>query len=119
MQLQRRKSIIKFSITLVISCVSLVLISSTVLAVSKNSILIAAKIVDASVTARVSSRLMLSAYSDSKSTDVATRLGKVTLTGTADTIAFRQLASWIARSTSGVTAVDNQLIVRPPIATVL
>ena len=118
MRLQQKKSIIKFSITLVVSCVSLVLISTIVLAVSKNSTFIAVKIVDASVTARVSSRLMLSAYSDSKSTDVATQLGKVTLTGTADTLAFRQLASWIARSTSGVTAVDNQLIVRPHTATV-
>ncbi len=74
---------------------------------------------DARVTARVRSRLMWSAYADSKSTDVITQLGKVTLTGTADTAAFRQLASWIARSTDGVIAVDNQLIVKPPIAVVL
>ncbi len=93
--------------------------STIVLGVSNNRIFLAGKVVDASVTVRVRSKLMWSAYANSKSTDVVTQLGKVTLTGTADTAAFRQLASWIATSTSGVIAVDNQLIVRPPIAIVL
>lgn len=43
--------------------------------------------------------------------------GVVTLSGTADTTADKALAEQIARSTSGVGTVVNQIVVREPVAT--
>ena len=51
------------------------------------------------------------------STDVDTRMGKVTSTGSADTAAAKELAGSLAKNTSGVVAVDSQLTVRASSAT--
>ncbi len=69
---------------------------------------------DASITAAVKSKLVWSKYTDGLATDVDTRRGKVTLTGSADTGAAKDLAGQLAMNTRGVSSVDNQLVVKQP-----
>lgn len=67
---------------------------------------------DASITAAVKSKLLWSRYADGLATDVDTRSGRVTLKGTADSGAARDLAGRLAANTRGVVSVNNQLVVR-------
>lgn len=67
---------------------------------------------DASITASVKSKLMWSRYADGLTTDVDTKNGKVTLTGTADSDAEKELAKSLALNTKGVASVDNRLVVK-------
>jgi osmotically-inducible protein OsmY len=71
---------------------------------------------DASITTRVKSKLMWSKYTDGLTTDVDTRNGKVSLIGNADSGAAKDLAGRLAMNTRGVVSVDNQLIVKSPVA---
>lgn len=66
---------------------------------------------DAGITTAVKSKLLWSKHAEGLTTDVDTRSGKVTLTGTADSEAARDLAGRLARNTRGVVAVDNKLVV--------
>ncbi len=66
---------------------------------------------DATITAAVKSKLMWSRYADGLTTDVDTKMGKVTLTGTADSAAEKDLAKRLALNTRGVVSVDNHLVV--------
>lgn len=66
---------------------------------------------DATITASVKSKLMWSKYTDGLSTEVDTKQGKVTLQGSADSGAARDLAGRLAMNTRGVASVDNQLVV--------
>jgi hyperosmotically inducible periplasmic protein len=66
---------------------------------------------DASITAAVKSKLLWSRYADGSTTQVETKAGKVTLTGTADSAAAKELAKTLAINTHGVLAVDNKLVV--------
>jgi hyperosmotically inducible protein len=75
------------------------------------------RIDDATVTAKVKAKLLWRTYGDGMSTNVDTRMGRVTLTGAADTAAAKELAGSLAKNTSGVVAVDNQLTVRASSAT--
>lgn len=74
---------------------------------------------DATVTSAVKSKLLWSKHTAGLSTDVDTRRGKVTLKGTADSGAARDLAGRLALNTRGVVAVDNQLTVNGMKATVI
>ncbi len=76
------------------------------------------KIDDASITAEVKSKLIWSKHVDGSDTNVDTNLGKVTLRGTADSAEAKALAGRLAMNTRGVSAVDNQLVVRGAKATV-
>ncbi|HEX2585690.1 MAG TPA: BON domain-containing protein [Steroidobacteraceae bacterium] len=67
---------------------------------------------DASITAAVKSKLLWGKDTNGLSTMVDTKNGKVTLQGTADNLSSKQLASRMAMNTRGVTAVDNQLVVK-------
>jgi osmotically-inducible protein OsmY len=67
---------------------------------------------DANITAAVKSKLLWSKYADGLTTDVDTKYGKVTLTGTADTASEKELAQTLAMNTKGVVAVDNKLVVK-------
>ena len=67
---------------------------------------------DASITAAVKSKLTWSKDTNGLSTDVDTKDGKVTLQGTADTQRAKETAKRLAMNTRGVTAVDNQLVVK-------
>lgn len=66
---------------------------------------------DVTVTALVKSKLLWSRYTDGLAIEVETRSGKVTLNGTADSVAAKQLAGRLAMNTRGVMAVDNRLFV--------
>ena len=78
---------------------------------------------DATITAKVKSKLLWSTYTDGMTTEVDTKLGKVTLKGTADSSSAKDLAGSLAKNTAGVVAVDNKLTVKnakptEPVATV-
>jgi hyperosmotically inducible protein len=73
---------------------------------------------DATITSKVKSKLMWSRHTDGLATDVDTNAGKVTLTGTADTGAAKELAGRLAMNTRGVVSVDNDLVVENPKPTV-
>lgn len=64
---------------------------------------------DASITAAVKSKLVWSKNTDGMTTNVDTKHGRVTLRGTAQSAAERDLAGRLALNTRGVNAVDNQL----------
>lgn len=66
---------------------------------------------DATITARVKSKLMWNGATDGLEIDVDTNNGRVKLTGTADTDAAKAIATRLAANTSGVRSVDNQLMV--------
>jgi hyperosmotically inducible protein len=66
---------------------------------------------DATITAAVKSKLMWSRHTDGFTTNVETKSGKVTLTGTADSAADKDTAGHLAMHTRGVIAVDNRLVV--------
>lgn len=67
---------------------------------------------DANITAAIKSKLLWSKHADGLSADVDTRSGKVTLIGSADTGAAKELAGRLAMNTRGVVAVDNQLRIK-------
>lgn len=67
---------------------------------------------DATITAAVKSKLAWSRHADALSTEVDTERGKVTLTGSADSGAEKELAGRLASNTRGVHAVDNRINVR-------
>src|SRR5688572_15035592 len=67
---------------------------------------------DASITAAVKSKLVWSKHTDGLATDVDTNRGKVTLTGSADSGASKDLATRLALNTRGVSSVDNKLVVK-------
>ena len=73
---------------------------------------------DSSITTAIKSKLLWSKHADGLSTNVDTKLGKVTLTGTADTTLARDFAGSIAMNTRGVAAVDNKLQIKPAKPTV-
>lgn len=66
---------------------------------------------DATITARVKSKLLWNTATDGLEIDVDTAGGRVTLSGTADTDEAKMIASRLAANTSGVRAVDNNLVV--------
>ena len=67
---------------------------------------------DSSITTAIKSKLLWSKHADGLSTNVDTKLGKVTLTGTADTILARDYAGSMAMNTRGVAEVDNKLVIK-------
>lgn len=66
---------------------------------------------DASITAAVKSKLLWSKHAQGLSANVETNYGKVTLHGTANSAAARDLAGVLAMNTPGVVSVDNKLLV--------
>ncbi len=66
---------------------------------------------DATITAAIKSKLTWSKYTDGLDTNVDTKSGKVTLSGTADSAAAKNLAGSLAMNTRGVESVNNQLVV--------
>lgn len=66
---------------------------------------------DASITAAVKSKLLWGRHTSGLAANVDTNRGKVTLQGTADSAAARDLAGRMALNTRGVESVDNHLVV--------
>src|SRR4249919_448429 len=69
---------------------------------------------DATITSAVKSKLVWSKNTEGLATNVDTKRGKVSLMGTADSKATKDLAGRLAMDTRGVVAVDNQLVVSTP-----
>lgn len=67
---------------------------------------------DATITSQVKSKLVWSKNTEGLATNVTTKRGKVSLVGTADSAAAKDLASRLAMNTPGVVGVDNQLVVK-------
>ena len=68
---------------------------------------------DASITAAIKSKLIWSKNTEGQDTEVTTSAGKVTLKGTAETAAAKELVGRMALNTRGVLSVSNQLVVTP------
>lgn len=66
---------------------------------------------DASITAAVKSKLLWSKHAQGLSANVETQSGKVTLLGTANSAAAKEMAGLLATNTHGVEAVKNKLVV--------
>lgn len=66
---------------------------------------------DTTITAAVKSKLAWSKYASAMTTTVDTKNGIVTLLGTADTEASKDLVGRLARNTRGVVGVNNKLTV--------
>ncbi len=64
---------------------------------------------DATITVAVKSKLLWSKHTNGLNTTVETKSGRVTLTGTADSQAARDLAGRLASNTRGVVSVRNLL----------
>lgn len=69
---------------------------------------------DASISSKVKSKLLWNDHTDGLDINVNTLFGRVTLKGTADSAASRDLAARIAANTEGVAAVENLLVIGPP-----
>lgn len=70
-------------------------------------------VTDATITAKVKSKLASSAETSALNINVDTNAGVVTLTGTAQTQAEKAEAEQLARNTEGVTRVVNNITVIP------
>jgi osmotically-inducible protein OsmY len=68
---------------------------------------------DATITATVKSKLLWSKHADGLTMNVDTNRGHVTLKGTADSGAAKDIAGRLASDSRGVVSVDNQLVVAP------
>jgi hyperosmotically inducible periplasmic protein len=68
---------------------------------------------DATITAQVKSKLLWNTNTEGLQIDVDTVSGRVTLSGSADSAAERDLAGRIAANTRGVLGVDNRLTIDP------
>jgi osmotically-inducible protein OsmY len=66
---------------------------------------------DVTITAAVKSKLLWSKYTDGLAVDVDTKKGRVTLQGTADSGAAKDLAGNLAMNTRGVISVNNKLVI--------
>lgn len=66
---------------------------------------------DATITAAVKSKLLWSRYTEGLKTTVVTKSGRVSLTGSADSAAAKDLAGRLAMNTRGVVSVQNALVV--------
>ncbi|GAB3095925.1 BON domain-containing protein [Aestuariicella hydrocarbonica] len=66
---------------------------------------------DASISAAVKSKLLWSKHAQGLSANVETQSGKVTLLGTANSSAAKEMAGLLATKTHGVEAVKNKLVV--------
>lgn len=71
----------------------------------------AERIDDSVITAAIRSKLVWSKNTDGLDARIATKAGKVTLSGNADSGAAKELAGRLALNTRGVSSVDNQLVV--------
>jgi hyperosmotically inducible protein len=67
---------------------------------------------DASITSAVKSKLLWSKNTEGLAANVDTKMGKVTLKGSADSVETKDLAGRLTIGTRGVMSVDNQLVVK-------
>lgn len=68
---------------------------------------------DASITAAIKSKLIWSKNTEGLNTEVTSNAGKVTVKGTAESEASKDLVGRMALNTRGVNSVSNQIVVTP------
>lgn len=68
---------------------------------------------DATIASSIKGKLMWSTYTNGLTTSVVSVSSKVTLRGSADSAAAKELAGRLAMNTRGVVSVDNQLVINP------
>lgn len=68
---------------------------------------------DASIAAAIKSKLIWSKNTEGLDTEITSKAGKVTLKGTADSDASKDLVGRMALNTRGVNSVSNQIVVTP------
>jgi osmotically-inducible protein OsmY len=66
---------------------------------------------DASIALHIKSQLLVKAYVSATATSVAVKNGVVTLGGTADNVAQKELTEFYASGVDGVKAVHNEMVV--------
>jgi hyperosmotically inducible protein len=66
---------------------------------------------DATISSAIKSKLLWSKYTDGLAVEVETRNGRVTLQGTAESGAAKELAGNLAMNTRGVISVNNKLVI--------
>jgi len=66
---------------------------------------------DATIVAAIKSKLTWNKHTSGLSTEVSSKAGAVTLTGTADGATSKKMAGSLAMSTRGVVTVDNQIVI--------
>ncbi|MDN3575506.1 BON domain-containing protein [Chitinimonas viridis] len=71
------------------------------------------RIDDATISTTIKSKLAWSKHTSGVATEVDSTRGKVTLKGTTDSAAAKELAGRLAMNTRGVVSVNNQLAVTP------
>jgi osmotically-inducible protein OsmY len=69
---------------------------------------------DSWIALKIRSRLLAKAHVSATATTVAVKDGVVTLTGTADNIAQKELTAVYAREIEGVKSVKNDIVVKDP-----
>lgn len=98
---------------LAVTATFLVLLSTTGCAVSRGQESVGAYIDDTAITSSVKARLFEDKDVAGSSISVETLKGTVLLSGFAKSAQERSKAETIARSVKGVTAVRNEIAVRP------
>lgn len=98
---------------LAVTAASLVLLTTTGCAVSRGQESVGAYIDDTAITSSVKARLFEDKDVAGSSISVETLKGTVLLSGFAKSAQERSKAETIARSVKGVTAVRNEIAVRP------
>lgn len=98
---------------LAVTAASLVLLTTTGCAVSRGQESVGAYIDDTAITSSVKARLFEDKDVAGSSISVETLKGTVLLSGFAKSALERSKAETIARSVKGVTAVRNEIAVRP------
>lgn len=103
---------IKLSHALLAAATALALVQITGCAVVRDQETAGAYVDDATLTARVKSKLAADSVASAMVIQVETLKGMVQLSGFAKNNAERSKAEELARSTSGVVSVRNDIIVR-------
>lgn len=99
--------------TLAAAITAVVLLTATGCAVTRGQETVGAYVDDTAITTQVKARFVESKQVDASSISVETLKGTVMLSGFAKSSDERAAAERIARGVSGVTAVKNEVAVRP------
>lgn len=99
--------------TLAIAITAVVMITATGCAVERKQETVGAYIDDSGITTLVKARFVENKQVDAASISVETMKGTVMLSGFAKNSTERNTAEAIARGVKGVTAVRNEIVVRP------
>lgn len=103
----------KYASTLLVAAMTALALVSAGCAVTRGQATVGEYIDDATITTKVKAKLLEDKTTGGLSINVDTLNGTVAMSGFAKSQAEKDRASELARSTSGVREVRNNLIVRP------